>query len=110
MANETTTAPVTPEQAQAQALMQFALSNPSIPKIYANACQGFLNAHDVSLLCSVNTVPTGLLQVSYPMAKSLAVLLTELTSKYEDLTGMKIPTTTELDAILKGATDIQAKK
>jgi hypothetical protein len=105
MPNETATAVVTPEQAQ----LQFVLANPSIPKIYTNACQGYLNSHDVTLLCNVNGVPTGLIEMSYPMAKAMAALLTELTSKYEDLTKAKIPSAADLDAILKGAASAQGK-
>ena len=89
--------------------MQFALQNPVIPKIYGNAFQGFLNTHDVTLLCSVNTVPTGLVLMSYPMAKALGVLLTEITAKYESLTGEIIPSVADLDAVIKVAAAAQGK-
>lgn len=86
---------------QEQALLQFALNNPSVPKIYANIFNGFLNPHDVTLLFTVNGVPTGVVEISYPLAKALSASLAELVSKYEELSGASVKSATELESLVR---------
>jgi hypothetical protein len=90
---------VTPEQAY----MQFALGNPAIPKLYGNAFQVFLNPIDASVLLSVNGSATGIVHMSYPLAKALGSTLTELIMKYEAITKTTVPVATEIEALVKAS-------
>jgi hypothetical protein len=95
----------TPEQA----MLQFAMANPVVPKIYGSSFQGFLNPIDVSVLFSVNGAPTGVVHLSYPLAKALGTTMTELVEKYEALTKTNVPSAVEMETQFKAAVGQPAK-
>jgi hypothetical protein len=88
--------PTSPETA-----LQIALGNPTIPKVYGNTFANFVGSHDVTILFGVNGVASGVLSLSYPLAKALATKLTEAITKYEAATKTVIPSADALDEDIK---------
>jgi len=74
-----------------------ALKDPQVQRIYAN---GFINAlgiGDVMILLQNSKKPIAVLNLSYTVAKTLAVKLGALISQLEDSTGNTIMTTDDID-------------
>jgi hypothetical protein len=101
MADKAPTSPAaaTPEQA----ILQFAMANPGVPKIYGSSFQAFVNPLDVSVVFSVNGTPTGLVNLSYPLAKALGISMMELVQKYESLTKTTVVSAIETEITFKAA-------
>lgn len=74
-----------------------ALKDPQVQRIYAN---GFINAlgiGDVMILLQNSKKPIAVLNLSYTVAKTLAIKLGALISQLEDSTGNTIMTTDDID-------------
>jgi hypothetical protein len=86
----------TPEQK-----IEAALSQPDAHRIYSN---GFINAignGDVIISLMLNNRPVANVNLSYTVAKTLAIRLGGLISTLEEKTGNTIMTTEDIDKALK---------
>jgi len=74
-------------------LIQMALDNPSVPKIYLNGFQiGSTNA-DVMILAQQNIRPVAVINMSFELAKTLVSKLGYVMKRIEDETDTKFLTT-----------------
>lgn len=93
-----------PKKAQTSEIIKVfenAFQDPEIPHIYAN---GFINAHgngDVVILLQQNSKPAAVLNLSFTMAKSLALKLGETIKNIEDASGTIIMTTDDIARALE---------
>lgn len=74
-----------------------AVEDSEIPKLYSN---GFINAHgngDVMILLQQNGKSIALLNLSFTMAKTLALKLGDVIKHIEDASGNMIMTTNDID-------------
>lgn len=97
MANTPEVNEITPEQ-----IMQLAIKDPRVPKVYGNSCLTIMGAHDVAFMLGVNGVATGMFSISYPLAKTLVTNLTAALADYEKAVGC-IKDITSLEKDLKEA-------
>lgn len=78
-----------------------ALDNPNVPKIYIN---GFLigtsNA-DVTVLAQQNARPTAVLNMSFEIAKTLVTKLNQTIARIEKAANVNFLTTDDMDKITK---------
>jgi hypothetical protein len=74
-----------------------AVSNPMVPKLYANQFTTYLGSHDVALLFGIGGVSSGVLNLSYPLAKQMAATLLEAIKNYEESTQQRVVKSSELD-------------
>lgn len=77
--------------------------------VYFNGFQLALTNGDVSGIMLLNGQPQVVLNMSYTVAKSLSVGLTELITKLEELTGRDIMTTKEVESGMAGLMAKEAK-
>ena len=81
--------------------LQEAFKNPEIPNLYANTFIMASGTGDITLLFERNGVSVATLNVSYTVAKSLAVLLGQSISDLEKESGNTIMTTHDIEEIRK---------
>jgi hypothetical protein len=77
-------------------LQKKAISDPSIPKIYANQTVNFNTPTDITVLLQNNNVPVAILNLSFEMAKTFALQLGELVTNLEERTKHDILTATDV--------------
>ena len=87
---------IAPDQA-----MVAALGDPRVPRVYGNQFFTFMGSHDVTLLFGVNTVASGVVSLSYPLAKTLGESLTKAVADYEAQIGVKVTDTAAIEAAMK---------
>jgi len=66
------------------------------PVIYANGFVNGLGTADVYVVLQLNSQNVAVLNMSHSMAKTLAQSLIDQVSRYEELTGQRVPTLQEL--------------
>jgi hypothetical protein len=98
MATRNTTPPAAPAtmdqtqlEASPEAAFRSALLTESVPKIYANQFWNVVQANDFAIMFGQSGVPTAVISMAYPLAKSLALRLNEAISGYEAQVGAQIP-------------------
>ncbi len=74
-----------------------ALSDPSIPKIYANGFVFGMSTSDVFVVLQLGGVPIAVLNLSYTLAKTLATILTNTLNDLEQKTGQTVLTTKDIE-------------
>ena len=80
-----------------------ALANPEIQRIYANGFVSATGVGDITILLQNSGKPITILNLSYTVAKTLAIRLGALISQLEDSTGNTIMTTDDINkSLLKG--------
>ncbi len=80
-----------------------AFKDPEIQKFYANGFVSALGIGDVTILLQNSKNPIAVLNLSYTVAKTLALKLGALISQLEDLTHNTIMTTDDIKkSLLKG--------
>ena len=77
--------------------VQKALSNPETSKIYANGFVNALGAGDIVVILKNADTPVAILNLSYTVAKTLAVKLGSVISELEKKTGNMIMTTDQIN-------------
>ncbi len=87
-----------------------ALKSSEIPKIYANGFINTIGIGDVAILLKNGGVPVAVLNVSYTVAKTLAVKLGALISALEDRTGNTIMVTEEISKAMTKKTGEKVSK
>jgi len=92
--------------AQAQFMVQAALAS-GAPRIYANSLGLALTGSDVMLTFWSNGSPVGILNLSFPTARSLVVELGNVLNDVESGIGRSIPTPREVQ---EGATRVQQER
>lgn len=73
-----------------------ALGDPEIQKIYANGFSNAMGIGDIVILLKNSGKPIAVLNLSYTVAKTLALKLGALISQLEDATGNTIMTTDDI--------------
>ena len=81
--------------------MQKALDDPDIPKLYANAFDCALGAGDVALLLKNADKTIGMVNISYTVAKTLAIRLHELVKFLEAKSGTSVMSSDEIEKALR---------
>jgi hypothetical protein len=82
-------------------MMQKALRDPDIPKLYANAFECALGTGDVALLLRNADKTVGIVNVSYTVAKTLSRRLNELITFLESKSGNPIMTSEQVEKALR---------
>ncbi len=77
-----------------------ALENPEIQRIYANGFVNAMGVGDIMILLQNSKKPIAVLNLSYTVAKTLAIKLGALISQLEDSTGNTIMTTDDIEKSL----------
>ena len=90
-----------PERSNEQ-IANSALANPEVPKIYTNGFVLGLSAADAFVVLQSGPSVVAVIQMSYPIVKTLAVQLTTLLTDYEAKTGQKVGTVGEITDKLAG--------
>lgn len=93
--------PKTLPQLPPDQVMLAALADPRVARVYGNQFFTFIGSHDITLMFGVNTVPTAIASLSYPLAKTLGQNLLNAVADYERQTGQTVADTAALDAALK---------
>lgn len=75
---------------QAQAMLQQALRSP-LPRIYANSFLNALTDADVLTIFQSNGQPVAILNMSYPVAKTLSAALAEAITEHEKKFNTSVP-------------------
>lgn len=81
-------------------MLRVALRDPSVPKVYGNQFFTFVGSHDVAIMFGVMGVPSAVLNLSYPLAKTLATSLTQAIADYEKAVNVQVTATDILDKAL----------
>ena len=74
----------------------------AIPKLYANGFVTTMGTGDVMVILEHNGRPTGVLNLSYTVAKTLSISLGQTIAKLEEATSHQIMTTQLIEQKLKG--------
>ena len=82
-------------------LIEEAIKNPEIPNFYANAFVLASGTGDITLFFQRNGVPVATLNLSYTVAKTLALLLGNSITDLERTSGNAIMTTHEVETFRK---------
>jgi hypothetical protein len=82
-------------------MMQKALDDPEIPKLYANTFECALGTGDVALLLRNAHKTVGVVSLSYTVAKTLSLRLQELITFLETKSGNKIMTSGDIEKALR---------
>ena len=77
------------------------VNDPTIPRFYANQSYNVNTGRDLSILLLNNNVPVAVLNLSFNMAKTLALQIGELIRDFEDTTNTQILTILEIDESFK---------
>jgi hypothetical protein len=94
-----------------QALIQMAIQNPNIPRVYANGTAMAMTSTDIAIILSTGGHPTMVVDLAYSTAKGLAQDLTNLIKTYEAATGVSVKTLAEMQpSMLKLKANIDARK
>ena len=94
------------EQMQAaQEKVGVALNDPNVPKIYVNAFLSGYNNTDFTLLLQSNGKPAAILNLSYPLAKTLAQSILGTISGLENLSGQKFLTMEDMEEYRQNMTN-----
>lgn len=102
MATENLTPPdVSQAQAGLEQLVQLAMQDARVAKLYGNHFVGVQGPQDITLVLGVNGVPTGVVHISYSLARTLATGLTKMIADYEKITGVTVRDGIELENALK---------
>jgi hypothetical protein len=94
------------QRRQLEQLIQGALLGPA-PKFYINGFGFAQTPSDLSMILQLHNQAVGVVNMSYPTAKSLLVDLTNILERYEKSTGETLKTLAELNA--KMATTMEDK-
>jgi hypothetical protein len=78
-----------------------ALASPLVPKLYANQFWTIIQPVDLAVMIGVAGQPTGIVSMSYSVAKTFAAKLQEAIAGYEKQTGTTIPAADALEAKLR---------
>src|ERR1700733_11388574 len=76
-----------------------ALTDPAIPKIYANGFSLGLTNADTQLVLMLFGKPIAVLSLSYTLAKTMADRLSGLVKTWEEKTGNTLQTTDSIDKV-----------
>ena len=90
-----------PEELDFQKLVENAMANAGVPKIYANGFVSILGNGDVCIVFQQNGTTAGVLNLSFTMAKSLSNKLGEVVRYLEKGSDNIIMTTEDVDKALK---------
>lgn len=82
------------------AVLSAALRDTAIPKLYANGFVNALGGGDSTILLQRNGEPIAVLNLSYSLAKTLAVKLSAMIKELEEKTGNKIMTSDDIQISL----------
>jgi hypothetical protein len=80
-----------------------------VPQIYANGFAATLTGSDAVIVLERVGQPVAILNLSYTMAKTLALALGRAVSDFERATGQQLLTTHDVDAKFKEAAEKEAK-
>jgi hypothetical protein len=83
------------QRRQLDQIIHGALLGPT-PKFYANALGFAQTAVDVSMVVMMNGQPVSVVTIPYATAKSMVTDLSQILEKFEQATGQKIKTLTEI--------------
>lgn len=76
-----------------------------VPEIYANGFAVGLSGADGSVILERNGSPVAILNVSYTLAKTLALALGTAVSNFEQNTGQQLLTTHDVDRLFRKKVD-----
>src|SRR5262245_5976047 len=88
--------PATPRNRQ-QEIVDAALDDPTVPKIYANGFMMTVTNADLVIVLQVATRPKAVLNMSYTLAKTLQERLGRAIAEFEAKTGRTMLTTDNVD-------------
>ena len=95
------------EQIQAaQDKVAAVLNDPNVPKIYVNAFLSGFNNTDFTLLLESNGKPAAILNLSYPLAKTLAQSILGIITGLETVSGQKFLTMEEMEQYRQNMTSV----
>ena len=80
--------------------LEVAIKDPNAPKIYANGFMLGMGTGDTTILFQCNGQPVVVLNVSYTIAKTLAIKLGKMINDLEDKSSNKIMTTDDITNIM----------
>lgn len=83
------------QEEEIQRIFDVAIQNVQVPKIYANGFANAVGQGDTITVLQQNGTPVAVLNLSYTVAKTLALKLGDLIKKLEADTGNTIMTTDE---------------
>jgi len=89
-----------PDKSLPQKIFHEANKNQDIPKIYSNAFSCSIGTGDVVILFQRAEVPVGMVNMSYTVAKTLAIKLQGLITFLEQKSGKSIMTTDDINKYL----------
>jgi hypothetical protein len=87
----------TPQPDAAAAVTAFAMADPSLARLYANGFTLGLTNADVYIILQMFGRPTGVVNLSYTLAKTLSMKLEKLVKDWELKTGNELATTDTID-------------
>lgn len=82
-------------------MIKDAISNPSVPKLYANGFVSSIGSGDTCIVFQQNGIPVVTLNLSFTVAKTLSIKLGGLIKDMEKDSANKIMTTDEIGSLLK---------
>jgi hypothetical protein len=91
--------PVSPEQA-----FRNTLANPSVPKIYGNTFSVVLGSGDLAVMYGAHGIPSGVVFLSWPAAKTLAMKIAEAVKQYEEQAKVEVIDLEQLEKSLLNKT------
>src|SRR5664279_1609004 len=94
-------APLTPVQNPVVEIVQAALGDASVPKLYANGFAVGLTNADVVIAFQLQGKPAAILNLSFTLAKTLAQRLSGVVSELEAKLDTKLVTTDKIDETFK---------
>lgn len=92
-----------PDSIKPEEIINNALKDPNLPKLYFN---GFLTGHsnsDMLLLLLQNGIPSSAVNMSFTTAKSLYLELGKLISQFEASTNHTIMTVNDVESFMKNS-------
>jgi hypothetical protein len=107
MPNEPQQPPAVETQVNRREMIQGALRDSSISRLYANGFTIGMSNADAHIVLQLFGRPVAVWNLSYTLAKTLAQKLTGLVNEWEKRTGRSVATTDEVDLAFKEAGEQQ---
>jgi len=78
-----------------------AIEDPNVPKVYANGFLSGLGNGDTTIVFQCNAKPTMVLNMSFTLAKTLAIKIGQMINDIEENSENSIMTTDEISVVLE---------